>query len=115
MVSCQKGPTRHAYAWLIGPFWQDALELTYQYNDLWLTPVTDSTSPSTVFSSQLVTKTVMWIGRKTTIIPRLPYPVPPRNLDDSGQTIPVIDRNALETICLGGRGVAINPLRLDDA
>ena len=23
MVSCQKGPTRHAYAWLIGPFWQD--------------------------------------------------------------------------------------------
>ena len=27
MVSCQKGPTRHAYAWLIGPFWQDTLEL----------------------------------------------------------------------------------------
>ena len=26
-VSCQKGPTRHAYAWLIGPFWQDTLEL----------------------------------------------------------------------------------------
>ena len=24
-VSCQKGPTRHAYAWPIGPFWQDAL------------------------------------------------------------------------------------------
>ena len=23
MVSCQKGPTRHAYAWQIGPFWQD--------------------------------------------------------------------------------------------
>ena len=22
MVSCQKGPTRHAYAWQIGPFWQ---------------------------------------------------------------------------------------------
>ena len=22
-VSCQKGPTRHAYAWQIGPFWQD--------------------------------------------------------------------------------------------
>ena len=21
-VSCQKGPTRHAYAWRIGPFWQ---------------------------------------------------------------------------------------------
>ena len=27
MVSCQKGPTRHAYAWQIGPFWQDTLEL----------------------------------------------------------------------------------------
>ena len=29
MVSCQKGPTRHAYAWQIGPFWQDALELSH--------------------------------------------------------------------------------------
>ena len=27
MVSCQKGPTRHAYAWQIGPFRQDTLEL----------------------------------------------------------------------------------------
>ena len=27
MVSCQKGPTRHAYAWLIGPFWQDTLDM----------------------------------------------------------------------------------------
>ena len=25
MVSCQKGPTRHAYAWQIGPFWHDTL------------------------------------------------------------------------------------------
>ena len=25
MVSCQKGPTRHAYAWQIGSFWQDTL------------------------------------------------------------------------------------------
>ena len=24
-VSCQKGPTRHANAWQIGPFWQDTL------------------------------------------------------------------------------------------
>ena len=27
MVSCQKGPTRHAYAWQIGPFWQDTLDI----------------------------------------------------------------------------------------
>ena len=27
MVSCQKGPTRHAYAWKIGPFWQDTLDV----------------------------------------------------------------------------------------
>ena len=27
MVSCQKGPTHHAYARQIGPFWQDTLEL----------------------------------------------------------------------------------------
>ena len=25
MVSCQKGPSRHAYTWQIGPFWQDTL------------------------------------------------------------------------------------------
>ena len=27
MLSCQKGPTRHAYAWQIGPFWQDTLDI----------------------------------------------------------------------------------------
>ena len=27
MISCQKGPTRHAYAWQIGPFWQDTLDM----------------------------------------------------------------------------------------
>ena len=27
MVPCQKGPTRHAYAWQIGPFWQDTLDM----------------------------------------------------------------------------------------
>ena len=32
-VSCQKGPTRHAYAWQIGPFWQDTLDLTYIVQD----------------------------------------------------------------------------------
>ena len=26
MVSCQKGPTHHAYTWQIGPFWQDTLK-----------------------------------------------------------------------------------------
>ena len=27
MVSCQKGPSRHACAWHIGPFWQDTLNI----------------------------------------------------------------------------------------
>ena len=27
MASCQKGPTRHAYAWQIGPFRQDTLDI----------------------------------------------------------------------------------------
>ena len=27
MVSCQKGPTRRAYAWQIGPFCQDTLDM----------------------------------------------------------------------------------------
>ena len=26
-VSCQNSPTRHAYAWQIGPFWQDTLDM----------------------------------------------------------------------------------------
>ena len=26
-VSCQKGPARHVYAWQIGPFWQDTLDM----------------------------------------------------------------------------------------
>ena len=30
-VSCQKGPTRHAYAWQIGPFWQDILDLLLEF------------------------------------------------------------------------------------
>ena len=30
MVSCQKGPTRRAYAWPIGPFWQDTLDIRWQ-------------------------------------------------------------------------------------
>ena len=28
MVSCQKGPTRHAYAWQIGPFSQDTFDIS---------------------------------------------------------------------------------------
>ena len=27
MVPCQKGPTRHAYAWQIGPFGQDTIDM----------------------------------------------------------------------------------------
>ena len=33
MVSCQKGPIRHAYTWQIGPFWQDILDyVTVRYS-----------------------------------------------------------------------------------
>ena len=28
-VSCQKGPTRHAYPWQIGPFWWDTLDVDF--------------------------------------------------------------------------------------
>ena len=27
MVSCQKDPTRHTYAWQIEPYWQDTIDL----------------------------------------------------------------------------------------
>ena len=30
MASCQRGPTRYAYAWQIGPFWQDTLDTSPQ-------------------------------------------------------------------------------------
>ena len=33
-VCCQKGPTHHAYAWQIGPFWQDTLDIKE-----WLHPI----------------------------------------------------------------------------
>ena len=42
MVSCQKGPTGHAYAWQIGPFWQDTLDIRSMslvktlFNFLWM-------------------------------------------------------------------------------
>ena len=29
-----KGPTRHAYAWQIGPFWQDTLDVMYEVFDV---------------------------------------------------------------------------------
>ena len=32
MVSCQKGPTCHAYAWQVGPFWQDTLDIHTNWN-----------------------------------------------------------------------------------
>ena len=36
MVSCQKGSTRHAYAWQIGPFWQDTLDTrTKERHPMW--------------------------------------------------------------------------------
>ena len=31
-VYCQKGPTCHAYAWQIGPFWQDTLDIWFIFN-----------------------------------------------------------------------------------
>ena len=34
-VSCQKGPTRHAYAWQIGPFWQDTLDIAVRRLVTW--------------------------------------------------------------------------------
>ena len=34
MISSQKGPNRHAYAWQIGPFWQDTLDMYHHFDDL---------------------------------------------------------------------------------
>ena len=36
MVSCKKGPTRHAYyTWQIGPFWQDTLKMQLIIRKIW--------------------------------------------------------------------------------
>ena len=35
MVSCQKGPTRHTYAWQLGPFWQHTLDLSTKHHSPW--------------------------------------------------------------------------------
>ena len=52
-VSCQKGPTRHAYAWQIGPFWQDTL-------DVWIViPCTDDWRPRLIRRWNNVTKVPM--------------------------------------------------------
>ena len=34
IVSCQKGPTSHVYAWQIGPFWQDTLDICCLHQSL---------------------------------------------------------------------------------
>ena len=34
MVCCQKGPTRHAYTWQTGPFWQDTLVFNFPTSSL---------------------------------------------------------------------------------
>ena len=36
MVSCQKGPTRHACEWQIGPFWQDIIDMWGHLNTWYL-------------------------------------------------------------------------------
>ena len=36
-VSCQKGPTRDAYAWQIGPFWQDTFDIYDRKTHHWHT------------------------------------------------------------------------------
>ena len=57
MVSCQKGPTRHAYAWQIGPFWQDKLDFSHCYA-VWniITYWTTSSWHSTVSTTPLIAR-----------------------------------------------------------
>ena len=63
MVSCQKGPTRHAYAWQIGPFWEDTLEKTimvarhvtleWRHTDVMVSQITGNSGVGRI-ASQLV-------------------------------------------------------------
>ena len=52
MVSCQKDPTRRAYAWQIGPFWQDTLQiyLSLPYKHLYHSKKFDLTSLKSVYN-----------------------------------------------------------------
>ena len=51
VVSCQKGPTRHAYAWQIGPFWQDTLDLYGMYGLVFIFDTSNMKSKITVSST----------------------------------------------------------------
>ena len=55
MVSSQKGPTRHAYAWQIGPFCQDTLDLHWGNHDC------PSASEASLTN---VDKLITWIQRE---------------------------------------------------
>ena len=59
-VSCQKGPTRHAYAWQIGPFWQDTLNLRSS-SSVWKTPL----GAAVLWCGDEVLSFPMSIGSKT--------------------------------------------------
>ena len=66
-VSCQKGPTRHAYAWQIGPFWQDTLEMSniqtrphIRGPNLIITVLADALAPIAVVSSTGTQVTTKW-------------------------------------------------------
>ena len=58
-VSCQKGPTRHAYAWQIGPFWQGTLDVPWT----WTMSASTKRQPSFV----LLWKVCLHLARLTQI------------------------------------------------
>ena len=46
MLSCQKDPNRHAYAWQIGPFWQDTLDICFVISSSYFGNPSGMNSPS---------------------------------------------------------------------
>ena len=58
-VSCKKGPTHHAYAWQIGPFWQDTLDIRCVEFSLWLKCVVMRTTFTVISDNKVAILTTL--------------------------------------------------------
>ena len=88
-VSCQKGPTRHAYAWPIGPFWQDTLDIPLYWpiphgnTHQW-----DQSSPGASFHLDTIIIINSWMQQRQIYTPFvMDFQIDPLNLLASGDVV----------------------------
>ena len=64
-VSCQKGPTRHAYAWQIGPMWQDALDIYVSAVVAYAVEPIGARPSECTLRTELVSRICVWLMLKS--------------------------------------------------